>query len=95
MKMQTYKHRQYESDDKTFGADAYKVKGYQGIAWNVLGWELEANEDTVWTGEYEQTGKVLAVMVGDDSVFTFEESDLTPIDENAFCHGCGQIGCGH
>lgn len=30
----------YEPDDQTFSADAYKVKGHGGIAWYVMGWEI-------------------------------------------------------
>jgi hypothetical protein len=39
----------YESDDVTFSADAYRVSGYGGIAWYVLGWETEPDEDTELT----------------------------------------------
>jgi hypothetical protein len=31
----------YESDDEAFPADAYRVRGYNGVAWHVLGWETE------------------------------------------------------
>ncbi len=31
----------YETDEKTFNADAYQVKGYRGIACSVDGWEVE------------------------------------------------------
>src|SRR5271157_1498540 len=34
-------------------------------------------------------------MVGDDRVFTFDLSDVTPIKDSEFCHSCGQIGCRH
>jgi hypothetical protein len=41
----------YESDDATFNADAYTVRGWgQGIAFYVLGWEIEPDEDTEWSG---------------------------------------------
>lgn len=35
------------------------------------------------------------VHVGDDRKFTFEPDDLTPIEREAYCGSCGQIGCGH
>lgn len=93
--VRTFHRRQYQNDNKAFGGDAYSVEGYRGIAWRVLGWELEADEDTEWSGYYNQTGRVLAIMVGDDRVFDFEPSELTKLDELDYCHVCGQIGCGH
>lgn len=36
-----YGKARYESDDKHFRADAYKVRGYNGIAFHVLGWQVE------------------------------------------------------
>lgn len=44
--------------------------------------------------EYERTGQVVCVMVGDDAHWTFDPSDLAPLEESAYCHECGQIGCG-
>ena len=85
----------YEVDEKEFSADAYKVEGYKGIAWNVLGWETQADEDTELTGISERTGKVIAVMIGDDRYFTFEVDEIHPIQREEFCGECGQIGCGH
>lgn len=35
------------------------------------------------------------VMVGDDHVHYVDPSDLSPLDDDEFCGGCGQIGCGH
>jgi len=31
----------YEEDRVTFSADAYSIKGYEGMAWRVLGWDVE------------------------------------------------------
>jgi hypothetical protein len=90
--LRTFHHRYYD-DDQRFDADAYTVKGHRGIAWSVLGWELEANEDTEWSGIYQPTGNVLAIMKGDDSVFVVELADLAPISSDEYCAGCGQIGC--
>jgi hypothetical protein len=83
----------YEVDDKAFPADAYSVSRYDGVAWHVYGWETEPTEDTEWSGYEERTGKVVCVMVGDDRRFTFDPDDLTPLDEDDYCRGCGQIGC--
>lgn len=38
---------------------------------------------------------VRAVMVGDDRVHEIDVDDLTMIEEDDYCHECGQIGCGH
>lgn len=45
--------------------------------------------------EPQPTGMVRAVMVGDDRVHIVDPDDLTEIDEDDYCSGCGQIGCGH
>ena len=44
--------------------------------------------------DYERTGSLVCVMIGDDRPFTYEPEDLTAIDDNEYCAGCGQIGCG-
>ncbi len=89
----TFRRHQYENDNSAFPADAYAVKGYRGIAWRVLGWELEPDEDTEWSGYYNRSGNVLAIMKGDDRVFTLEQDDFTPLGDDDYCPGCGQIGC--
>ena len=88
-----FHHHRYETDKAFDGA--FSVKGHGGIAWDVLGWEVEADEDTEWSGYYVRTGEILAVMVGDDRVWTFSPDDITPLAEEEYCGGCGQIGCGH
>jgi hypothetical protein len=86
----------YESDDDTFSADAYTVRGWgKGIAFYVLGWETEPDEDTEWSGCENRTGQVVVVMVGDDQQHIVDESDLMPLDRKAYCGECGQIGCSH
>ena len=87
--------RNYEEDNGTFSASAYRVQGYKGIAWSVWGWETEPNGDTEWSGLEERTGRVLATMVGDDRQFAFDKEDITPLNEVDYCHQCGQIGCTH
>lgn len=74
----------------------YTVDGYDGIAFYVRGYVEDADADTEWTGEpitdYE---RVRAVMVGDEREHILDVSDLTKLDEDAYCHECGQIGCTH
>ncbi len=91
----TFRRHTYEEDDKTFWADAYTVAGWRGIAFRVLGWQLEADEDTEWTGIYQRTGDVFCIMVGDDKVHAIDLDDLHPLSVEEFCGSCGQIGCTH
>jgi hypothetical protein len=83
----------YETDDQTFPADAYAVEGWSGIAWRVLGWETEPDEDTEWSGCENRTGKIVCRMVGDDRDFVFEPEEVSPLNEEDYCGGCGQVGC--
>ena len=89
------KRQGYEKDDETFNADAYRVRQYSGIAWHVLGWETEPDEDTEWSGIEERTGRVIAIMIGDDRRFSLASDDVSPIDRKEYCGSCGQIGCAH
>jgi hypothetical protein len=89
------RRRNYEVDDKTFNAAAYKVSGWEGIAFWLMGWETEPDDDTEWTGDETRTGNVIVVMVGDDAHHVVDPTDVTPIEETEYCHTCGQIGCGH
>ena len=75
---------------------AYRVAGYKGIAFVVVGWQTEPDEDTEWTGIEERTGALVVCMIGDDrNIYGIDPSDVTPLDETEFCRECGQIGCGH
>ena len=85
----------YEADDETFSANAYRIRGHAGIAWHVLGWETEPDEDTEWSGYEARTGRIVVVMVGDDHRWTFDEDDILPLKRSDYCGECGQIGCGH
>jgi hypothetical protein len=101
-----FRHKvQFEADPQ-FEDRAYAAKGHRGVAWRVLGWEVEPGpsewfdkETREWVTDEEpapvQTGKVVAVMVGDNQRFVFDLDDLKPIDDDAYCDECGQIGCGH
>lgn len=85
----------YESDDATFDAPAYVETRRPGVAWYVLGWETEPDEDTGWSGMENRTGRIVAVMVGDDRRFTFDRDELAPLKREDYCGECGQIGCAH
>ena len=85
----------YEEDTEAFPAEAYTAQGWKGVAWYVYGWETEPTEDTEWDGYEQRTGQVVAVMIGDDRRFTFDPSELAPLDREEYCGVCGQIGCGH
>ena len=87
--------RHYDIDDEAFPADAYRAQGYLGVAWCVLGWQTAPDDDTEWSGIEKRTGRVVAVMVGDDRHFTFKPEELTPIARREYCGECGQIGCSH
>lgn len=45
--------------------------------------------------EFERTGRVIVVMIGDDAHHVVDPDDLVHLDEDDYCHECGQIGCGH
>jgi len=85
----------YEADDKAWQGDAYTARGWAGIAWRVLGWETEPDEDTEWSGQEQRTGFVVGHMVGDDALHRFEPADLTVLDREEYCSVCGQVGCAH
>lgn len=89
------RYTHYEADDATFSADAYRVTGWDGVAFSVLGWETEPDDDTEWSGMEPRTGSVVVVMVGDDRKHVVDPDDVTPLDRAAYCGECGQIGCGH
>ena len=90
------RRQHYESDDETFPADAYVVAGWgAGIAFRVLGWQTEPDEDTEWSGIEERTGRLIVVMVGDDAHHSVDPDDVTPLDRKDYCGECGQVGCAH
>lgn len=83
----------YEPDDATFTADAYREGSGRSVAWRILGWETEPDEDTEWSGYEVRTGRVIACMVGDDVHFTFDPAELVALGDLDYCAECGQIGC--
>jgi len=87
--------RMHYVDDAAWNAEAYAVTGHPGIAWRVWGLETEPDEDTEWSGFENLTGNVVAVMVGDDRPHTFAPDELVPLEREAYCGVCGQVGCTH
>lgn len=85
----------YEHDDD-YNANAYTVDGWgAGIAWAVLGWQTEPDEDTEWTGYEVRTGNLVCRMIGDDRDFAIDPDDVTPLAREDYCGECGQVGCTH
>lgn len=72
----------------------YSVKGWDGVAWYILGLETVPNDETEWTGLETETGNVVAVMVGDDEKYSIDPDNLTELGDGDYCKECGQIGCG-
>jgi hypothetical protein len=78
----------------------YRELGGAAVAWRIFGAEIEAYED--WDDEispgaecWRETGRVVAVMVGDDARYSFDPSDLAQVADDDFCAVCGQMGCTH
>lgn len=85
----------------------YKVADNDGVAWYLVGYKKEWTEEwyedvgTQSMSDYiyhepeeiEDRTKVIAIMVGDDREFTFDIEDLIKLDDEDYCHECGQIGC--
>jgi len=86
----------------------YKVAGLSGVAFYLKGYatiDHEVEHHYCTDDDHDESGcfieletvadeeSVVAVMVGDDYEHIVNVSDLTKIDEDDYCHGCGQIGC--
>ena len=83
------------SIDRYMVGDAVTVLGYEGIAFRVEGLPVWRGPDYEWSGIfYQHPNRRLVHMVGDDRTFDVHVDELTPLDEDDFCSGCGQIGCG-
>lgn len=78
-----------------YDAEGYAVAGWQGIAFHVVGWETEPDEDAEGTGYEVRTGRLVVVMVGDDRTRAVSPDYVTPLSRVEYCAECGQIGCGH
>lgn len=80
--------RHYEQAEE-YTADAYRVAGSDGIAYEVLGWE------TVETSraDYDnRTGRLIVVMIGDDRHYAVDPDVLVELADGEYCPDCGQIG---
>lgn len=71
----------------------------KGIAFDVIrndyydAWG-DDDDGNPYVEEIEVPDRWVCVMVGDDRLFSFDEEDLQVIDEDEYCVGCGQVGCG-
>ena len=82
----------------------YEVAGHDGVAFRFVGyaktWEPdvvdEAEDGWVVDGEWvDDVDRAIVVMVGDDHKYEVAVDDCAEIPDDAFCAGCGQIGCAH
>jgi hypothetical protein len=81
---------------------AWRLQGY-AKEWTEESWEFvgedgddpEDQDNYIYhePEEIEDRTRVVAIMIGDDREFTFDVEDVTPISEEEYCPGCGQIGC--
>lgn len=71
----------------------YAVNRHAGIAFRFDRNETQPDADTEWSGYEIPTGNVVMVMVGDDREYIIDPADCTALAEDAYCPGCGQIGC--
>lgn len=78
--------------------DTVRVSGYRGIAFYVVGPEMEAQpigpDDFGDDWDFVDTGNLIVCMVGDDRHHSIDPDDITPLDDDEYCGSCGQIGCG-
>lgn len=87
----------------------YRVERYKGVAWRITGYKQVLTTESFWVkdqygddlhvelGEWEddtESGIVLAHMVGDDRIFELYIDELIELNEDEYCPGCGQVGCG-
>jgi hypothetical protein len=49
------------------------------------------DDDGEW--EDDPDGQLWVAMVGDGDLIAADADDLTPVDPDAYCGGCGQLGC--
>jgi hypothetical protein len=73
-----------------------------GIAFTVISHPVNHIYNVYSNGsdEWEELEEVIVydqwvcIMVGDDRRYIFDEDLLIKIDDEDFCGGCGQLGCG-
>jgi hypothetical protein len=76
----------------------YRHYAFEGIAVSVIEYPYirtmyDWSEDMEVDEEHYESAVVR--MVGDDAKHVVEVHDLKPLDEDDYCHECGQIGCTH
>ncbi|TNF82081.1 MAG: hypothetical protein EP299_01795 [Acidobacteria bacterium] len=84
---------------KTFErGDHVQVKGFPGVAFWFVGYAerrvLDPWDPLQDTYDIDHSTAVVRA-VGDDLDREIDMDRLEPLDRDAFCGGCGQIGCGH
>lgn len=82
-----------EADDDRWPDGAYTVEGWAGVAFRVHGWALEPDEHTEWSGDFVRTGRVIVVMIGDDTRHRVDPDDIAPLSPLEYCRDCGQVDC--
>lgn len=69
---------------------------FEGVALWYVGPAIEYEDDGF--GDVEaiaDPSRSIVIMVGDDRRHVVDTSGLQSLNEDDFCGGCGQIGCGH
>ena len=84
----------YEKQENDPWPDPVKLTTGPGVAWWILGWQTEPDEDTEWTGIENRTDYLVAMMVGDDAHHLIEEDEIQALSRDDYCGECGQLGCG-
>jgi hypothetical protein len=91
-----YVTRNHYEKAAEYEADAYTIAGsHAGVAWYVLGWETEPDEETEWTGMEPRTDRLVVCMVGDDCHYAVETDEVVELAREDYCGECGQVGCTH
>lgn len=86
----------YETDEPDAYPDAVRIPSAGvAVAWHVLGWQTEPDEDTEWSGYETRTGRLVCVMVGDDAHHLYDPEDIKTLPREEYCGECGQMGCTH
>lgn len=78
-------------------AARYRITGWVAVAVCVVGELLEVvhPDDECGEPEFEGTGLVGVVSVGDDYAHPVDPARLVRIGRGDYCGQCGQLGCGH
>lgn len=94
--------------DASYTVDGYARIAFRLLGWDrkfepTEYWEVDPDtgdeylavdhSEGEWVDDPE-SGKVRAVMVGDDRTHVVDVEDLTAIADDDYCGGCGQVGCG-